>query len=71
MNIKEYFELVGIEVPEHLKEINLSEKRQLEAVKENGNAIEYIDNPSEEVQLEAIIQNPECINVFKKEWFTA
>ena len=30
------------------------EKVQLEAVKEDGQAIYYIENPSEEVQLEAV-----------------
>lgn len=37
----------------------------LEAVKQNGYVIEYINNPSESVQLEAVKQNGcaiECIN---------
>ena len=35
---------------------SMSEEEQLEAVKQNGFAIQYIANPSEQVQLEAVTQ---------------
>ena len=34
-----------------------SEQVQLEAVKQNGNAIQYIINPSEQIKLEAVKNN--------------
>jgi len=37
-----------------LEEKYKTEKEKLAAVKENGNAIAYIKNPSEEVQLAAV-----------------
>ena len=46
----------------------LEESKQLEAVKEDGNAILYIHNPSEQVQIEAVKQNGESIQYFKSEW---
>ena len=38
-----------------------SGKVQLETVKQNGNSIRYIQNPSEKVQLEAVKQNGHSI----------
>jgi len=40
---------------------------QLEAVKQNGCAIQYIDNPSEAVKLEAVKQKARKIKRDKKE----
>lgn len=39
-----------------------TEKEQLEAVKEDGYNIRYINNPSEKVQLAAVKQNAEVIS---------
>jgi hypothetical protein len=41
------------------------ENHQLEAVKQDGYAIQYIKNPSEQVQLEAIKQNGYAIQFIK------
>ena len=38
-----------------------SETRQLQAVKQNGDSIRYISNPSEKVQLEAVKQDGDSI----------
>lgn len=38
---------------------------QLVGIKQNGNAIQYIDNPSEQLQLAAVKQNGEIINDIK------
>ncbi|HRN71455.1 MAG TPA: DUF4116 domain-containing protein [Candidatus Woesebacteria bacterium] len=55
---KKYPEVFG-------KHIVFSEKVQLEAVKENGWAIQYIKNPSEKLQLEAVKQNGYVIRYIK------
>ena len=49
------------------KEI-IGEANQLEAVKQNGDAIQYIHNPSEQVQLEAVKQDGNAIQYFKYAW---
>ena len=43
----------------------LSEEMQIEAVKEDGYNIRFIDNPSEKVKLEAVKQCPSIINDLK------
>ena len=45
---------------------NPSKKVQLEAVKQNGDAIKYINNPSKEVQFEAVKENSEVIQYIYK-----
>ena len=44
---------------------NENEQEQLEAVKQDGYAIEFSKNPSEEVQLEAVKQNGYAIRFIK------
>ena len=43
------------------KIFSVNEEVQLEAVKQNGYAIKYIENPTEEVQLAAVKQNGNAI----------
>ena len=59
MNFQEFKKLTGLDMS--LEEAkyknplyNKTEKELLEAVKENGYAIQYIHNPSEQVQLETV-----------------
>ena len=47
------------------EEVFNNEELQLEAVKQNGWAIQYIENPSKKVQLEAIKQNGYAIKYIK------
>lgn len=43
----------------------MNENIQLEAVKQNGEAIQYIKNPSEQIQLFAVKQNGKAIKFIK------
>ena len=54
MTKKRFTELTGVEVI--TREIIGDEAAKLEAVKRNGDAIQYIHDPSEAVQLEAVKQ---------------
>lgn len=54
---------LAADIPQILNYVN--EQVQLEAIKEHGNAIEYIKNPSERVQLEAVKENALAIRHIK------
>ena len=69
MTRKRFTEITGVEVV--TREIIGDESVQLEAVKRDGLAILYIDDPSESVQLEAVKQDGYAIQYFKNRWFGA
>ena len=48
-------EIYGI--PYTNEEVQNNEELQLLAVKQDGNSIEYIENPTEEIKIEAIKEN--------------
>ena len=69
MTKKRFAEITGVEVV--TQEIIGDEAVQLEAVKNDGDAIRYIASPSEAVQLAAVKQNGLAIRYFKDSWFEA
>jgi len=64
MKIEEFFKKVNVQIPEHLKD-NYDHNKDIESVTQNGWAIQYIENPSEEIKKIAVAQNGFAIMYIK------